>query len=96
MQDELKRFNDTMAIERDWHSFTLHDFRRTAITGMQMAAVSEKEASVMVGATPEVIRKHYEKMDGMAIAKISDERRLAAEFGHPNAPSLRAVEEAGS
>jgi hypothetical protein len=57
---------------------------------MQMAAVSEKEASIMVGATPEVIRKHYEKMDGMAIAKRSLERRLAAEFGHPNAPSLHA------
>jgi len=30
------------------------------------------------------------KIYGMAIAKRSVERRLAAEFGHPNAPSLRA------
>jgi hypothetical protein len=43
-----------------------------------MAGVSEKEASVMVGATPEVIRKHYEKLDQMAIAKRSVERRLDA------------------
>ena len=30
---------------------------------MQMAGRSEKEASIMVGATPEVMRRHYEKLD---------------------------------
>jgi len=87
MQHELQRFNNeklaAVAKARsagktvaDWHPFTLHDFRRTAITGMQMAGVSEKETSVMVGATPEVIRKHYEKLDQQAIARRNVERRL--------------------
>jgi hypothetical protein len=60
LQDELQRFNEERAAriaeedsERTWEPFTLHDFRRTAITGMQMAGVTEKEASVMVGATPD-------------------------------------------
>lgn len=44
-----------------------------------MAGVSEKETSLMVGATPEVIRKHYEKMDAMVIAKRSVLRRLQAD-----------------
>ena len=47
--------------------FTLHDFRRTAITGLQMAGVSEKETADGRG-YPEVIRKHYEKLDQMTIA----------------------------
>jgi hypothetical protein len=82
---------------REGESFTLHDFRRTAITGLQMAGVSEKETSLMVGATPEVIRKHYEKLDAMAIAKRSVQRRLQAD--NPNAPAiarrLRAAENGG-
>jgi integrase len=85
LQDELQRYNDDKAAEartsdrqQPWAAFTLHDFRRTAITGMQMAGVPEKEASVMVGATPEVIRRHYEKMDQQAIARRNVERRLAA------------------
>jgi len=82
VQDELKRFCDEVEKE----SFTLHDFRRTAITGLQMAGVSEKETSVMVGATPEVIRKHYEKLDQLAIAKRSVQRRLQA--ADPTAPIL--------
>jgi hypothetical protein len=86
MQDELKRFNGEQP--KPWEKFTLHDFRRTAITGMQMAGVSEKEASIMVGATPEVIRKHYEKMDAMAIAKRSVERGLTSNFGRVISPSL--------
>jgi hypothetical protein len=65
--------------------FSLHDFRRTTITGLQMAGVSEKETSVMVGATPEVIRKHYEKLEAMTIAKRAVERRLAA---NPDAPTF--------
>jgi hypothetical protein len=65
LQDELKRFND----DREGEAFTLHDFWRTAITGLQMAGAFEKETSLMVGATPEVIRKHYEKLDRMATAK---------------------------
>jgi hypothetical protein len=48
-QDELRAFHDG----RDGESFALHDFRRTAITGSQMAGVSEKGTSLMVGATPE-------------------------------------------
>jgi len=84
LQDELNRFNDDQTARcegggQEWQRFTLHDFRRTAITGMQMAGVCEKEASVMVGATPEVIRKHYEKMDQLVIARRNDEKRLRAE-----------------
>jgi hypothetical protein len=56
-----------------------------------MAGVSEKEASVMVGATPEVIRRHYEKMDQLAIARRNVERRLGPEGAHQQtAQSLRA------
>ena len=73
LQDELQRFHGQSGGE----SFTLHDFRRIAITGMQMAGVSEKETSVMVGATPEVIRRHYEKLDQLKIAKRVVQRRLA-------------------
>jgi integrase len=88
MQDELQRFNDAnqaaenkAALEQcrkpdALPTFTLHDFRRTAITGMQMAGVSEKEASIQVGCTPEVMRRHYERLDGMAIAGRNLERRL--------------------
>jgi integrase len=90
LQDELQRFNEEQAAAvikarkvgqrvADWHPFTLHDFRRTAITGMQMAGVSEKEASVAVGCTPEVMRRHYERLDKMSIAKRSVERRLGAD-----------------
>ena len=56
----------------------MHDFRRTAISGTQMAGVTEKEASMMVGATPEVMWRHYEKLDQQAIAKRNVERRLGA------------------
>jgi len=85
MQDELKRYNELQAKEfamsdqgRAWTNFTLHDFRRSAISAMLMAGVSEKETSVMVGATPEVIRRHYEKMDQLAIARQNVQRRLSA------------------
>lgn len=81
IQDELRRFNDAKADEAKesdppatWDSFTLHDFRRTAITALQMSGTSEKETSIMVGATPEVIRKHYEKMDQLGIARRAGER----------------------
>jgi len=37
----------------------------------------------MVGATPEVMRKHYEKLDQMAIARRSVERRLVADGKAP-------------
>jgi len=89
LQDELKRYN----ADQEGEAFTLHDFRRTAITGLQMAGVSEKETSLMVGATPEVIRKHYEKLDAMAIAKRNIERRLAANHQSPAfvAPVARAA-----
>jgi len=86
LQDELQRYNGHRAKEAAkstppaaWEPFTLHDFRRTAITGMQMAGTSEKETSVMVGATPEVIRRHYEKMDQLVIARRNVERRLGAD-----------------
>lgn len=83
MQDELQRFHEGRAEEAEKAgepipaTFTLHDFRRTAITGMQMAGVPEKDASVMVGATPEVIRRHYDKLDRMTIAKRNVQRRLS-------------------
>ena len=86
LQDELQRFNEEkaqMAAEAKppatWTPFTLHDFRRTAITALLMSGTSEKEVSVMVGATPEVIRRHYEQMDQRAIAQRAGERRLAIE-----------------
>jgi integrase len=86
LQDELVHFR----VGREGDHFTLHDFRRTAITDLQMAGVSEKETSLMVGATPEVIRKHYEKLEAMTIAKRAVERRLAAgasvENPNPTAP----------
>jgi hypothetical protein len=85
-QDELVQFQDGKTKEE---RFSLHDFRRTAITGLQMAGVSEKECSTMVGATPEVIRKHYAKLDQMAIAKRSIERRLTAS-GASSCTSLAA------
>lgn len=94
LQDELQRFHDGRekawrktadecrqrgeAVPPQPERFTLHDFRRTAITGLQMAGASEKDTSVQVGATPEVIRKHYEKLDSMAIAGRNLERRLTA------------------
>jgi hypothetical protein len=53
---------------------------------MQMAGVSEKEASVMVGATPEVIRKHYEKLDQQAIARRSVQLRLVGNGATADSP----------
>lgn len=110
LQDELQRFhNDRQAAEDKqaadagrkpvtFEAFTLHDFRRTAITGLQMAGVSEKEASVMVGATPEVIRRHYERLDQQAIARRSIERRIAVEGLEtvPVAQTRRAGDARGS
>ena len=53
-----------------------------------MAGVSEKETSLLVGAAPEVIRKHYERMDRMTVAKRAIERRLAAAgSSHPRNPT---------
>jgi integrase len=104
MQDELARFNDGLekAAENERkpvpERFTLHDFRRTAITGLQMAGVSEKETSVMVGATPEVIRRHYEKLDQLKIARQSVERRLSVNSvagtdpAAPNSPRRHRAE----
>lgn len=83
LQDELDRYNEsrTDAAKETpaeaWERFTLHDFRGTAITAMQMAGVSEKEASVQVGCTPEVMRAHYERLNGMIIAKRNADRRAA-------------------
>jgi len=71
----LRRFNK----DQEGEPFTLHDFRWTAITGLQMAWTSDKETSLMVGATPEVIRKHYEKLDRMAIAKRCVLKHLQAD-----------------
>jgi integrase len=90
LQDELQRFHEfrqqaenESAAEagrkpETLSTFSLHDFRRTAITGLQMAGVSEKEASEQVGCSPEVMRKHYAKLDRMEIARRNAERRLAA------------------
>jgi hypothetical protein len=91
MQDELVRFQQDReeAAEKDKRpkpaSFGLHDIRRTTITDLQMAGVSEKDTSLMVGATPEVIRKHDDRMDAMIIAKRAGERRFAAVSSGPNA-----------
>jgi integrase len=96
LQDELQRFHDHLADEAGKaekpapERFTLHDFRRTAITGLQMAGVTEKEASVMVGATPEVMRKHYEKLDQQAIARRSVGLRLGIVADEQSPQSLRA------
>jgi hypothetical protein len=53
-----------------------------------MAGVSE-EAGIMVGATPEVIRRPYEKMDQMVIDKRSVERRLSGPNAQVTARPLR-------
>jgi len=58
----------------NWLPFTLHDLRGTAITGLRMAGISVKEASIMVGTTREVIRRHCEGLDRQAIAKRSMEK----------------------
>ena len=54
----------------------------------------------MVGATPEVIRKHYEKLDRMAIAKRCVLRRLQADGSgkatNPNAPIFARPLRAGN
>lgn len=88
LQDELQRFHDDRQSEENraaaeaerkpetLPTFTLHDFRRTAITALQMSGASEKEAGIQVGCTPEVMRKHYEKLDAMAIAGRNLDRRL--------------------
>ena len=85
MQDEMKRYNKEVieaakeAGEIPPEPFTLHDFRRTAITRMYSAGASEKEASILVGATPEVIRKHYEAMNQRANAKKVGQRLIDAD-----------------
>jgi integrase len=106
LQDELQRFCDSRQVaenkaavheHRDTVSvpaFTLHDFRRTAITGMQMAGVTEKEASIQVGCTPEVMRRHYERLDGMAIARRNAQRRLG--LAGPETIQMHAVCRAGA
>ena len=75
--------------------FTLHDHRKTAVTGLQMAGVSEKETSLLVGALPDVIRKHCEQTDRMTVAKRAIERRLAAarpgDAQTSNAPNFAPV-----
>ena len=68
--------------------FTLHDFRRTAITGMQMA-VSEKEASVMVGPRPEVMRRH--RSGSTSRASYAEMWLGAWSVADVTAQSLRAV-----
>src|SRR5690606_37759124 len=80
LQDELKRFNDekVKAAKKSgqtWERFSLHDFRRTAITAMQMGGASEKEVSIQVGAAPEVIRRHYERLNQQTIARRNMEKR---------------------
>ena len=63
MQDQLQQFHKqatAAAMEQGLahEAFTLHDLRRTAISELLQSESSEKEVSVIVGATPEVIRKH--------------------------------------
>ena len=85
LQDEFERYN----AEKDGEPFTLHDYRRTAITALQMSGVSEKETSLMVGASPRVIQKHYARLDACAIAKQSTKRRLEMEASaNPEAPTI--------
>ena len=63
--------------EAAWEPFTLHDFRKTGITALQMAGASEKDASVQVGCTPEVMRRHYDRPDALIIAKRNADRLAA-------------------
>lgn len=81
MQDELQRhfeerqLAENRAAEEEGRPataiqpFTLHDFRRTRATMLQMAGVSEEFASMQLGVTPEVMRRHYARLDGIEIAK---------------------------
>ena len=45
--------------------------------------LSEEHLHGLVGATPEVIRKHYEKLEAMTIAKRAVEKRLLANHQSP-------------
>jgi len=106
LQDELQRFHEGRQASEDkaaleagrkaeaFATFTLHDFRRTAITGMQMAGVTEKEASIQVGCSPEVMRRHYERLDGMAIARRNSQRRLG--ISGPETIQMHAARRAGA
>lgn len=71
--------------EKAPEGFTIHDFRRTAITAFQQAGVSEKETSLLVGATPGVIRKHYEKIDQLAVARKAMGMRQSVSGSDPAA-----------
>lgn len=94
MQDELVHFQqdrEASAAKENKPkpaSFSLHDLRRTTITNLQMEGLSDKKTSLMVGATPEVIRKHYERLDAMIIERRAGERRLAAASSDPTAPGF--------
>ena len=62
---------------------------------MYNAGASEKEASTLVGATPEVIRKHYEAMDKRNNARkvgqrLIDQDRQTIKF--PEVCSARCAE----
>lgn len=99
LQHELQRFNEVQEAKAtesgtEWLTITLHDLRRTAITLMQMSGLSEKETSLIVGATPGVIRKHYDKLDQLVIAKRSLERRQTQTDAPTFARPLRADEKA--
>ncbi|MGI8978525.1 MAG: tyrosine-type recombinase/integrase [Pirellulaceae bacterium] len=100
MQDQLQQFHEqaaAAAAERDLthEAFTLHDLRRTAISELLQSGASEKEVSVMVGATPEVIRKHYEKLNKLAISKRCGEQRLKVAAEAENTTSLARPLRAG-
>ena len=51
LQHELRRY----FMETNQAPFTLHDFRKTAITEMQMAGVSEKACSTLSGQAQNVV-----------------------------------------
>lgn len=100
MQDELQRFNEEIqeqarqACEIPPEPFTLHDFRRTAVTRMYSIGITEKEASTLVGASPEVIRKHYEAMNKRDNARKVGQRLLdqgPATIRFPEACSARCA-----
>ncbi|MEQ8784647.1 MAG: hypothetical protein RIC55_00025 [Pirellulaceae bacterium] len=87
LQDEIKRFCDDRVkkAKKDAQeqgvqlhdfpeAFSLHDFRRTLITALGDAGVSEREVGTMVGVTPEVARRHYERLNRRNIARSNVQR----------------------
>jgi serine/threonine protein phosphatase 1 len=71
--ERLMRFlqrevSDYFDAHPDLRPFTLHDFRRMAMSTAKMAGVSYDDAAITFGCHPETMRQHYLVLDEVAIA----------------------------